>query len=294
MKARIFKSLPSLVAIQAFVVCAELKSINKAAGLLHRSQGAISKQIRQLEEHYNVILFERTTTGLELTKKGIQFLDISEELLKIIGKYEVSEPLQKTEIRLSAPSTFTLRWLLPRMERIKEDFGDKNVQISSSHHDSAILDENLPEVAITRGSAPMKGVISVELFPELLTPMCSHSVMVELQNNGFSLQGQNLLHASKEGQEWAVWLENTGISVDKEAHSITFDTLDVALSAAEASMGLAIGDPIMAAERLSSKRLFMPFRPIVPSGKKYFACYLEKFSESQELVKLVNCLSAAV
>lgn len=72
MKSRIFKSLPSLVTIQSFVVCAtgaELKSISKASTLLHRSQGAVSKQIRQLEEHYDVVLFERTTTGLELTKK---------------------------------------------------------------------------------------------------------------------------------------------------------------------------------------------------------------------------------
>lgn len=294
MKSRIFKSLPSLVTIQAFVVCAELKSINKAAGLLHRSQGAISKQIRQLEEYYNVVLFERSITGLELTERGRQFLDISQDLLEIIEKYEASEPLRNKEIRLSAPSTFTLRWLLPRMERIKEDLGGQDIHLSSSHHDSAIFEENIPEVAIIRSSSHMKGVISVELFPELLTPVCSQSIMVEILKNGLSLQGQNLLHASKGAQEWAAWLESNRVSVDKDTHSITFDTLDVAFSAAEASMGVAIGDPIMAAERLSSERLFMPFRSIVPSGKKYFACYLEKFSESPELVKLVNSLRAVV
>lgn len=123
--------------------------------------------------------------------------------------------------------------------------------------------------------------------------MCSKSVMLNLLENELSLKGQNLLHASDDGHEWAAWMEKNNIPFYKDFHSITFDTLDVSLSAAESSMGLAIGDPIMADERLKSERLFMPFRSIVPSGKIYFACYLEKFSDNQNLIRLVNSISRA-
>ncbi|WP_460145830.1 LysR family transcriptional regulator [Pseudomonas sp. S2_A02] len=294
MKSRIFKSLPSLVAIQSFVICAELKSINKASMLLHRSQGAISKQIKQLEEHYGVTLFERSVEGLKLTKQGVRFLTVSQDLLELIEKYErQDQPLLKP-ITISAPSTFTLRWLLPRIESIKGELGDQKLQINSTYQDLTSFNESELEVVIKRDNIQAKGLVSTELFPELLTPMCSRAVMAGIIENGLSLRDQNLLHASKSGSEWATWLACSKTETDVSVQTIVFDTLDLAMSAAEASMGVVIGDPVMAAERLNTKRLVMPFSLIVPSGKKYYACCSEKYSDNSAIVKLINLLQSQV
>ncbi|WP_187645001.1 LysR substrate-binding domain-containing protein [Pseudomonas prosekii] len=292
MKNRIFKSLPSLVAIQSFVICAELRSINKASTLLHRSQGAISKQIKQLEEHYSVVLFERSIDGLKLTMHGQHFLSISKKLLEVLEQYETSEPNLPEQITISAPSTFTLRWLLPRIEKIKKDLNNQKIQINSTSQDLTLLNEGELEISIMRGHTKTKGVICTELFPEFLTPMCSESVMASIAESGLSLRGQHLLHASKPGNEWATWLECSKVESDVFTHSIFFDTLDVALSAAEASAGVVIGDPTMAVERLNSKRLVMPFSLIVPSGKRYYACYSESHSDNPAVVKLINLIKS--
>lgn len=64
----------NLRAIQIFVVVAETCSFRKAAELLHRSQSAVSTQIRLLEEQIGVSLFHRTTRRVQLTAEGVQLL----------------------------------------------------------------------------------------------------------------------------------------------------------------------------------------------------------------------------
>jgi DNA-binding transcriptional LysR family regulator len=64
----------NLRAIQIFVVVAETCSFRKAAELLHRSQSAVSTQIRLLEEQIGVSLFHRTTRRVQLTAEGEQLL----------------------------------------------------------------------------------------------------------------------------------------------------------------------------------------------------------------------------
>lgn len=189
MKTKILKSLPSLVAIQSFALCAETKSINKASGLLHKSQGAVSKQIKQLEERYKVLLFERTVAGLKLTQSGEAFLGISRALLDLVETFEHTDQGALEPITLFAPSTFTLRWLLPRIDKIRDVMGDQRLQVTSTHQDLTRLDESELQVVVIRGHGDAKGVIATELFPELLTPMCSEAIRASIIDNGMSLRG---------------------------------------------------------------------------------------------------------
>ncbi len=64
----------NLKAIQIFVVVAETCSFRKAAEVLHRSQSAVSTQIKLLEEQIGVSLFHRTTRRVQLTVEGEQLL----------------------------------------------------------------------------------------------------------------------------------------------------------------------------------------------------------------------------
>ncbi|WP_028596534.1 LysR family transcriptional regulator [Paenibacillus assamensis] len=59
--------------LHSFTEAARQKSLSKAAYALNLSQPAISKHIRNLEHHYNVVLFHRTSIGIELTEAGEHF-----------------------------------------------------------------------------------------------------------------------------------------------------------------------------------------------------------------------------
>lgn len=59
--------------ITNFIAIAENGSISKAARELHISQPPLTKQLQRLETELNVTLFERTSKGVTLTKKGRMF-----------------------------------------------------------------------------------------------------------------------------------------------------------------------------------------------------------------------------
>ena len=83
----------NLRAIQIFVVVAENRSFRKAAETLHRSQSAVSTQIKLLEEQIGVSLFHRTTRRVQLTVQGEQLLGHAQRAVASIeqGLSEIRE-----------------------------------------------------------------------------------------------------------------------------------------------------------------------------------------------------------
>lgn len=71
----------NLKALHVFIVVSETGSFRKAADSLHRSQSAVSMQVRQLEDQLGVSLFHRTTRRVELTSEGEQLLNYAQRAL---------------------------------------------------------------------------------------------------------------------------------------------------------------------------------------------------------------------
>ena len=59
-----------------FNVVANAKSFSKAADELYMTQSAISQSIKQLENSIEMILFKRTSKGVELTEARKYFIQI--------------------------------------------------------------------------------------------------------------------------------------------------------------------------------------------------------------------------
>ena len=62
--------LPPLNALKAFEASARLHSITLAAKELHVTHGAVSRQVKQLEEHLGVVLLSKQGRGIKLTDAG--------------------------------------------------------------------------------------------------------------------------------------------------------------------------------------------------------------------------------
>jgi LysR family transcriptional regulator, carnitine catabolism transcriptional activator len=70
--------------LQTFVTIARVGSFTRAARLLHLSQPALTKQVRQLEETLGVRLFDRNTRTVELTRIGKELAPVVTQLLREI------------------------------------------------------------------------------------------------------------------------------------------------------------------------------------------------------------------
>src|SRR5689334_2644960 len=111
--------LPSLNALRAFEAAGRLGSFKQAAAELHVTQGAISQQVRLLEAWLGAPLFERHNRRVVLTPAARVYLaDIGplfDQLSQATARYGLSEAVSRT-LTVNSLATFTLRWLVPRLE----------------------------------------------------------------------------------------------------------------------------------------------------------------------------------
>lgn len=74
--------------LKYFLTIAREQSFSKAAKVLNISQPALSKQIKDLEDEYGTVFFERTTRSFSLTKEGLLFKEKAKEIINLVEKTE--------------------------------------------------------------------------------------------------------------------------------------------------------------------------------------------------------------
>lgn len=287
--ADLTQPLPSLAALQAFVAAARLGSISRAAEHLCRTQGAVSRQVQQLEAHYRCALFVRQASGLALTPDGHALLGVALGVLTQLAGYAERSSDTKPAITLRLPSTFAIRWLLVRMQAIRDALGGSELRISTSADDTPAFTEPDVDAVIVRGRGDWPGLDALALFEETLTPMCTPEVACTLQSPA-DLARATLLHPGLGHDEWRCWLAESGASQVDAGKGLVFDTLELTLAAAAEGHGVAIGDPRMARDRLRDGALVMPFDAAVANGLAYYLVFPSQRATQPKLRALADVL----
>jgi LysR family transcriptional regulator, glycine cleavage system transcriptional activator len=78
------RRLPPLKTLPAFEIAADRLSFSEAAGELHLTHGAVSRQIKTLETALGVPLFRRRNRRIELTEAGLALLPGVREALQLL------------------------------------------------------------------------------------------------------------------------------------------------------------------------------------------------------------------
>ena len=111
------RKLPPLNALRAFEAAARHVSFTKAAKELHVTHGAISRQVSLLEDWLDARLFQRGASQIGLTDSGRAYAQEVTSLLDRLSVVtaHVIEKAAPSAVTVSAPPTFTMRWLIPRL-----------------------------------------------------------------------------------------------------------------------------------------------------------------------------------
>lgn len=264
------RHVPSLQAMQALVEVARCGSFTQAAQTLCLTQSAVSRQIQQLESHFNVALFVRTSRNLHLTPEGEQVLASARSIFEQLKNLEERLTPQKRPFRIRLHVSLAVRWLLPRLS----DFYLHNPEVSlaietvatevvepTSDSDAYIL--YLP----TASSDPD----CLTLFQETLVPVCAPG-LVDAPRSVEELQRFALLHRSADRQAWIEWLAaNDGKPLEAYRH-IPFNLDELALDAAARGLGVAVTDMTLAAESIERGVLVVPFGQPLKTGGIYSLC----------------------
>ncbi|MCO7553229.1 LysR family transcriptional regulator [Metapseudomonas otitidis] len=258
------QDLPSLNALRAFEAAARLQSMSRAADELHVTHGAVSRQVRQLEETLGVALFSKDGRGVKLTDAGQRLRDATAEAFERLRGVcaDLARRSDEAPFVLACPGSLLARWFIPRLDRLNRELPDLRLQLSASEGE---LDPRRPGVDATLcfASPPWPADLRVvELAAESIGPVLSPRYARHDQLAGVppvALLDEALLHTTSRPQAWPQWAAAQGLAVDRLRLGQGFEHLYYLLEAAVAGLGVAIAPQQLVADELASGRLVAPW-----------------------------------
>ena len=280
--------LPPLNALRAFEAAGRLGSFKDAAAELHVTHGAVSQHVRLLEEWLGAPLFERHNRRVALTAAAKAYLEeigpLFEQLSQATARYGVAGPVART-LSVNAPATFTLRWLVPRLEKFRAEHPDVDVKVETSNEPVESLKEPC-DVVIRGGPDTFYGYAMQPFLAEERLPVCSPALLQRLPlRMPDDLRQHTLLHTSSLPRLWPDWLAKAEIAALRPAATLTFDHFYLTLQAAIDGIGIAMGPTALVSGDLAAGRLVAPFAgPRLPS--RSYCTYVPDEKSGDELVVL--------
>lgn len=264
--------LPPLNALRTFEAAARLNSISQAANELHVTHGAVSRQVRSLEEHLGVALFSKEGRGLKLTDSGIRLRDVSAELFNRLRSTcaELQQGQADAPFVLACPGSLLARWFIPRLDRLNRELPELRLQLSASEGE---LDPRRSGVDATLWFAepPWPADMQVfELAAERIGPVLSprYAQFAALhQAPAAALLGEPLLHTSSRPQAWPSWAASNGLDASALKLGQGFEHLYYLLEAAAAGLGVAIAPQQLVTDDLAGGRLVAPWGFVETSAR---------------------------
>jgi LysR family transcriptional regulator, glycine cleavage system transcriptional activator len=274
-------SLPPLTAIRAFDAAARLGSFAKAAAELHVTHWAIGKQIRVLEDWMGVPMFRRLPRGIVLTDEGTELAkevgSAFATLSAAIRRLRNSEAVHRISgtVRISVPTSFALRWLIPRLTQFQQQFPNITVRISTTSRKLRFIG-SASDLGIRLSPDPK--LSSTKLMTDRRLPACTPELLrarpiASVQD----LRGHTLLHSATTSSAWSEWLALAGAPHLKPVQHMEFEHVHLQLEAALNGLGIALASlPLIQAD-LASGRLICPIAKPEWSAQSYLL-----LSERQE------------
>ncbi|MFB9886913.1 LysR substrate-binding domain-containing protein [Balneatrix alpica] len=284
------KRLPPFNALHSFMVTAEQPSFTHAAEALHLTQGAVSRQIAALEEYLGFPLFHRHARGLKLTEKGQQLLP---KVAKLFSDLEATldeiGSLQPT-LKMKVP-TCAMRWFFALLNTFQQQHPNHLIEVTTTFDHNADFSRDDYQAAVAYG--PQSDQLhQYPLFDEQLVPVCSPQMrhLPLVWESLDQLSQFTWLHPSADQSDWALWLKHNHASHLHASRNQHFETMDLAIQAAQQGYGIAMADRILVKEDVSMGRLLIPFDLPVKTGKCYCLAYPTTSKEQPDLRALLNWL----
>lgn len=265
---------PPLNALPSFEAAARHLSFSKAADELHVTHGAVSRAVRNLEDHLGVQLMIRATRSVRLTPIGASYAaEIRDVLEHLAAATSAAIGRFSGILSVSTIDSFAARWLMPRLSRFRRAHGDIDVRVATSERLADFVSDGI-DIAIRCGGGQYPGLSAELLIKEDLFPVCSPKLLEGTHplRATADLARHTLLH-DVFSVDWSIWLHSAGIDHVDPHRGPTFLSSDHAIQAAVQGEGVALGRSALVADDLAAGRLVRPFDLSLPAGFAYYLVY---------------------
>ena len=237
------RHLPSHTILRTFEAAARHESFTLAAQELNLTQGAISRQVKELEQSVGTELFQRVGRRVLLTTAGRNLasdLAIDLQSLENTLSRAISAGAMGTALRIATLPTFASRWLIPRLPEFFRDNPAIEINLYTRLTPFDLRAEQF-DLAIHFGQANWPDGEMVPLCSEQLVAVATPELKQRYGLNGIQdLQGAPLLHMAARPAAWLDYFAKAGIQEPGLARGKYFDQFTMIIAAARASLGCAL------------------------------------------------------
>ncbi|MEH6631012.1 MAG: transcriptional regulator GcvA [Halopseudomonas aestusnigri] len=265
------KHLPSLRAISALEASARLGSFTAAAQELNVTQGAVSRQIQELERLLGTNLFIRSGPNLTLTEVGTDFSQNSARALDILREavFETQKKRDVTHVTLSMLPSVAAKWLASRLGLFINQYPDIDLRISATRNLVNFEAESI-NASIRYGRGKWAGLDAILLARETISPVCTPAYAEKIKLASPSdLTRATLFHTDIE-ENWAAWFHAAGYSKVQIPRGLQLGDDAATLQATIDGQGIALGRSVLVADDIAMGRLIHPFKTTLKASFSYW------------------------
>ena len=258
--------LPALSAFRYFDVAAQTQSFVRTAELLNVTHGAVSRQVRLLEESLGVQLFERRNRAIFLTAAGRTLHGTTQSIFEQLEGtvYRLQQQARENVLVLSCEPTIAMKWLIPRLPAFHAVHPDIHLHLVAAGGPIDFSRSGV-DLALRRDDFRWDADLhSLKICNEWVGPVCS----AHLPLPDDSLDGQRLLHSASRPGAWNTWLRLSGESANGASRT-DYEHFYLCIQAAVAGLGVAMASFLMVQDEIDSGQLRAP-RSFVQDQSAYF------------------------
>ena len=275
----------SLNALRAFEATARHCSFSAAADELAVTHGAVSRQVRMLEETFGISLLRRTAQGAEPTPEGQR---LAAGLKRGFDEIQSSvDQLKPGPLTLACSTSIMMYWVLPRLS----SFQQKNPDVLLQYHmTSGPLDFTRDKVSVAirlSSQEPPRDVIRTDICSEWVGPVCSPEYLRTLELRTTSdLQRARLIYSHTRERAWLEWKECYAPEIGELILDEGFPHFYLLIQAARCGLGIANVPRMLVQDDLNSGTLVAPFGFVAGPNRLtiWVASHLTGRSETKRLI----------
>lgn len=261
------RALPPLNALRAFEAFGRHGRMTSAGDELFVTHGAVSRQIRMLEQWLGYPLTEGPKTQLRLTPQAQRLLGAATTAFDLIQEAAAPAPAAERELRLACYGTLAIRWLIPRLRDFIQRHPEVRLQLReiSGELDFEAL-EGVDAAIQLRVSHP-PGQHHTAICGNWHGPVLSPQRWAALGEDAERLLREPRLHTRTWPQGWDNWARAAQVALPAGVEERSFDHFSHALEAAAAGLGAATAPWIFVADDVTAGRLVAPLGFVAEPGR---------------------------
>lgn len=268
--------LPPLNSLVAFESAARNLSFTRAAEELCVTQGAVSRQVRQLENHLGRTLFERVNRAIRITPAGLEYYQAVRAALEGVAEATAFQRQWKGDRQVTVATSNALAslWLLPRISDFQREHEDVDIRILASDqiHD---LRRGEFDMALLYRPAPPPDMSAIPLFAEEVFPVCSPAY---LERSGALAHPEELFRKTllfmgerhDDWFDWPEWFRQVGLEPAAPRSRIDINNYPMLIQAAINGQGIALAWGHLVDEYLDSGALIRPVETVLRTSARFY------------------------